>query len=71
MSRANKEFIGKVVSWTGTSICLMLYVTLIVLSSWWSIVVLGNEWIAFPLFALQLKDVCNINKHTHLHTHTP
>lgn len=48
----------------------MIYITLIVLSSWWSIVVLGSEWLAFSLFTLQLKDVSNIKKHTHTHIHT-
>lgn len=47
MSRANKEFIGEAVSWTGTSICLMFYVTLIVLSCRWSIVVLAMSGLTF------------------------
>ena len=47
MSRANKEFIGEVLSHTGTSICLMLCVTLIVLNSQWSIEVLAMSGLLF------------------------
>lgn len=31
----------------------------------------SNEWIAFSSFALQLKAVCSIKKHTHTHPYSP
>lgn len=69
MSRANKEFIGEAGSWTGTSICLMFCVTLIVLSSWWSRVVLAMSGLSFLRLPCKWS-LFAILKSAHMYGHT-